>query len=89
MLSHLSDREVTMSENLSSLRDPLLMQNEEYRQLDRQHTEYESRLHVLTEKVVLNDDEQFEETTLKKKKLQVKDRMEAIAREVRGGPVAH
>jgi uncharacterized protein YdcH (DUF465 family) len=89
MLSHLSDREVTMSENLSSLRDPLLMQNEEYRQLDRQHNEYESRLHVLTEKVVLNDDEQFEETTLKKKKLQVKDRMEAIAREVRGGPVAH
>jgi uncharacterized protein YdcH (DUF465 family) len=31
----------------------------------------------------LNDEEQVEETTLKKKKLQVKDRMEAIARQAR------
>ena len=78
-----------MSENPSSVRDPLLMQNEEYRQLDQQHHEYESRLHILNEKAVLSDDEQFEETTLKKKKLQVKDRMEAIARQVRSGAVPH
>jgi hypothetical protein len=78
-----------MSENPSSVRDPLLMQNEEYRQLDQQHHEYESRLVVLTEKVVLSDDEQVEETTLKKKKLQLKDRMEAIARQVRSGAVPH
>jgi uncharacterized protein YdcH (DUF465 family) len=77
-----------MSEN-SSLRDPLLMQNDEYRQLDSQHHEYESRLHVLNEKAVLSDDEQFEETTLKKKKLQIKDRMEAIARVVRSGAASH
>lgn len=78
-----------MSENPGSLRDPLLMENEEYRRLDEQHHEYESRLHVLTEKVVLNDDEQFEETTLKKKKLQIKDRMEAIARQVRSEVSPH
>jgi uncharacterized protein YdcH (DUF465 family) len=77
-----------MSEN-SSLRDPLLMENDEYRQLDLQHHEYESRLHVLNEKAVLSDDEQFEETTLKKKKLQIKDRMEAIARVVRSGAAPH
>ena len=78
-----------MSENPGSFRDPLLMQNDEYRQLDLQHHEYESRLHVLTEKAVLSDDEQVEETTLKKKKLQLKDRMEAIARLVRSGAAPH
>ncbi|HWX25085.1 MAG TPA: YdcH family protein [Vicinamibacteria bacterium] len=72
-----------MSQHLSSLRDDLLAQNEEYRRLSVEHHEYESRLVTLTEKVVLSDEEQLEETTLKKKKLQVKDRMEAIARQSR------
>ena len=78
-----------MSENPGSFRDPLLMQNDEYRRLDEQHHEYDSRLHVLTEKAVLSEDEQVEETTLKKKKLQIRDRMEAIARQVRSGAVPH
>ena len=64
-------------------RDDLLRQNEEYRRLNDQHREYELRLSALTEKAVLSDDEQVEETTLKKKKLQLKDRMEAIARQSR------
>jgi uncharacterized protein len=72
-----------MSEDPGSLRDDLLVHNEEYRRLDQQHHEYESRLNDLTSKVVLSDDEQVEEVTLKKRKLQVKDRMQAIAREVR------
>jgi len=67
------------------LRDDLVMQNEEYRRLNEQHHEYESRLTALTAKAVLNSDEQVEESTLKKKKLQIKDRMQAIARQVRGG----
>lgn len=66
-----------------SIREKLLEVNEEYRRLSEQHREYESRLTTLTSKVVLSDDEQVEETTLKKKKLHVKDRMEAIAREAR------
>ena len=65
------------------LRERLLAQNEEYRRLDQQHHEYESLLVRFTEKAVLSDDEQVEETTLKKKKLSVKDRMEAIARQAR------
>lgn len=65
------------------LRERLLSQNEEYRRLDQQHHEYESLLGRFSEKVVLSDEEQVEETTLKKKKLQLKDRMEAIARQAR------
>ena len=64
-------------------RERLLKQNEEYRRLDQQHHEYESLLGRFSEKVVLSDEEQVEETTLKKKKLQLKDRMEAIARQAR------
>ncbi len=75
--------EVPMSQDSLSFRDRLLAQSEEYRRLDEQHHEYESRLVALTGKAVLNDEEQVEETTLKKKKLQVKDRMEAIARQAR------
>ena len=72
-----------MSQDPGSFRNELLVVNEEYRRLDEQHHEYESRLANLTDKVVLSDEEQVEEVTLKKRKLQVKDRMQAIAREFR------
>jgi uncharacterized protein YdcH (DUF465 family) len=68
-----------------SIREDLLEANEEYRRLSEQHQQFEVRLTSLTSKPMLSDDEQIEETTLKKKKLQVKDRMEAIAREARAG----
>jgi uncharacterized protein len=71
-----------MSQN-AGLPTERLLENEEYRRLHAQHHEYETRLSQFTEKVVLSDDEQLEETTLKKKKLQLKDKMEAIARRVR------
>ena len=58
--------------------------DEEYRQLEAQHHDFESRLGELAGKAVLSDDEQVEETTLKKKKLQLKDRMQEIARRQRG-----
>ena len=70
-----------MSQNAGSTES--LLENEEYKRLHEQHHEYESRLMALTDKVVLSDEEQVEETTLKKKKLQLKDRMEAIARKMR------
>ncbi len=71
-----------MSQDLGN---DFLMQNEEYRRLDAQHHEFESRLTALTEKAVLSSEEQVEESTLKKRKLQIKDRMQAIARQVREG----
>ena len=61
-------------------RESLLASNEEYRKLYQEHTELESRLKVLSEKVVLTDAEQIEEIKLKKLKLAGRDRMETIAR---------
>jgi uncharacterized protein YdcH (DUF465 family) len=72
-----------MAQNASPLRELLLTENDEYRRLDEQHRDFDRRLSALTDKVVLTDEEQLEETTLKKRKLQLKDRMEAIARQVR------
>ena len=72
-----------MSQNPGSVKESLLQENEEYRRLEAQHHGYEERLALLSEKAVLSDDEQVEEVTLKKKKLQLKDRMEAIARQAR------
>jgi uncharacterized protein YdcH (DUF465 family) len=80
--SHATLGEVTMSQNPVALKSNL-QENEEYRRLEEQHHGYEQRLATLGEKAVLSDEEQVEEITLKKKKLQVKDRMEAIARQSR------
>jgi uncharacterized protein YdcH (DUF465 family) len=59
--------------------------NEEYRQLATKHHELDHRLHELSSKSYLSESERIEETTLKKRKLQLKDRMEAIARAHRSG----
>ena len=67
---------------------PLLESNDEYRQLATKHHELEGRLHELTSKHYLSDNEQFEEVTLKKRKLLLKDRMEEIVRTQRGAAIA-
>lgn len=67
---------------------PLLESNDEYRQLATKHHELEDRLHELTSKHYLSDNEQFEEVTLKKRKLHLKDRMEEIVRTHRGTALA-
>jgi hypothetical protein len=64
----------------SVTRESLLASNEEYRRLQQEHVELESRLKALSEKVVLTDAEQIEESKLKKLKLAGRDRMEQIAR---------
>ena len=58
----------------------LLRHDETYRQLAEQHHQLDDRLHELTERHYLSDSEQFEEATLKKRKLALKDRMEEMAR---------
>ena len=76
-----------MSQEPVSPNYDLVRGDEEYRQLEAQHHGFESRLGELAEKAVLSDDEQVEEITLKKKKLQLKDRMQEIARRYRGSSV--
>ena len=58
-----------------------LVGDEDFSQLEALHHEYEHRLGELADKAVLSDDEQLEETTLKKRKLQIKDRMQELARQ--------
>jgi uncharacterized protein YdcH (DUF465 family) len=67
------------------LKHQLLDNNEEYRQLATKHHELDDRLHELTSKHYLSDSEQLEESTIKKRKLLLKDRMESIVREFRDG----
>lgn len=64
----------------SELRNQLLQSDEEFRQLAAQHHDLDERLHSLSRKPYLSDHEQVEETTLKKRKLHLKDRMEDIIR---------
>ena len=54
--------------------------NEEFDTLAVQHHQLEDRLHELAAKHYLSEPEQLEEVTLKKRKLQLKDRMEDILR---------
>jgi uncharacterized protein YdcH (DUF465 family) len=75
-----------MSHEPVSPTQDLVRGDEEYKQLEAQHHEYESRLGELAEKAVLSDEEEVEEITLKKKKLQLKDRMQEIARRHRAAP---
>jgi uncharacterized protein YdcH (DUF465 family) len=58
----------------------LLQENDEYRQLAERHHKLDDRLHELTERHYLSESEQVEESTLKKRKLALKDQMEEIFR---------
>lgn len=61
-----------------ALKDQLMRTNPEFRELAREHGRYEARLSELSALAHPNDDEQLEETTLKKKKLALKDQMQSI-----------
>ena len=69
-----------MAEDLKHL---LIETNQEFRELASRHHTLDDRLHELESKHYLSDAEQFEEISLKKRKLQVKDRMELMLRNFR------
>ena len=79
-----------MNAQPQDLKAQLMQTDEEFHQLADKHHQLEDRLHELTVKHYLSEPEQVEEVTLKKRKLQLKDRMEDILRRHRSdsGPFA-
>jgi uncharacterized protein YdcH (DUF465 family) len=72
-----------MNEQPQDVKEELQHRDDELHQLSARHHELEDRLHELTVKSYLSEPEQVEEVTLKKRKLQLKDRMEDILRKYR------
>ncbi len=64
--------------NTDSLKEELMSTNPEFRDLAREHSRYEARLSELSALPYPSDEEQLEESTLKKKKLALKDQMYMI-----------
>jgi uncharacterized protein YdcH (DUF465 family) len=60
------------------LKAHLMATNEEFQRLASQHSDYAKQLDRLESLPHLTDQEQLEETRLKKMKLRLKDQMEAI-----------
>lgn len=60
------------------LRERLIETNEEFRRMVNEHQTYKTRLHELSGRAFLTDEEQVEELRLKKLKLHLKDQMEEI-----------
>ena len=61
-----------------SLKEELINRDPEFRELAREHHKYEERLTELSSLAYPSDEEQIEESTLKKKKLALKDQMYSI-----------
>ena len=69
-----------MNGQSQALKEFLLQTDEQFHQLAAKHHELEGRLRELAAKHYLSEPEQVEAATLKKRKLQLKDRMEDILR---------
>ncbi len=67
--------------NTNAVKDELLKSNPTFRELVQQHQGYEKRLTELAHLTYPNDNEMLEESTIKKKKLMVKDEIYAMMQE--------
>ena len=61
-----------------TVKEQLMTTNPEFRELVREHGRYEQRLSELSALAYPSDEEQLEETTLKKKKLVIKDQIYSL-----------
>ena len=58
----------------------LLVEDETYQQLTSEHRQYEERLEQVSSRRPFTEQDWFEEAVVKKRKLQLKDRMAAMVR---------
>jgi uncharacterized protein YdcH (DUF465 family) len=72
-----------------ALKQQLIASNEQFAALAHEHQTYEKRLTELAELHYPSEEEQMEETTLKKKKLYLKDQMEMMLRQYKEQAAAH
>ena len=77
-----------METDLRELKEVLQRENEEFKTLVESHANCEMRLQELQGKGFLNEAEKLEEVTIKKRKLHLKDKMEAMMRHYRKGTLA-
>jgi uncharacterized protein YdcH (DUF465 family) len=74
----------------AELREQLIGANEQFRKLAAEHKVYSDQLDKLTSRAYLTEEEKLQETTLKKKKLLLKDQMYSMVqkyrRELEGRP---
>ncbi len=67
----------------AELRQQLMLSNEQFRKLAKEHQMHAERLEKLSARHILSEEEKLEEITLKKKKLLLKDRMYSILQKYR------
>lgn len=72
-----------------ALKDFLINNDAQYRELATEHRKYDERLNELISLSHPNEDELIEEATLKKKKLYLKDQMEQIVTQFKTSAVGH
>ena len=64
--------------------DLLLENHDEFRRLVQEHTMHSERLEAIAQKRFPTEDEQVEESRLKKLKLRLKDQIETLERDIVG-----
>ena len=74
--------------DLQEIKDQLLRNDETFRQLVTEHHDLDERIKYLSSQSFLSSPEQIEEISLKKRKLRLKDQIEAALRRHQGSVVA-
>lgn len=78
-----------MPHTARDIRETLMSCDSEYRKLVTEHSEYEAKLEQLQTQTYLNSEDLTLETTLKKMKLRLKDRMEQMVARYLAEPTYH